>query len=310
MKKITLILLYCYIVILSGCQNKPFYKESRFLMGTTAEIICQDRHSLDIAFREIERLERLWNRYDPDSEISKLNKNGVSKVSKDTLEIIKKAIEFSKLSEGLFDITIGPLADLWKERIKSKVSRFPTEEEITERLRFIGFEKIIIDEEKSVIKFKDKGVSVDLGGIAQGYAVDKVVEKLRSLGVKDCLIRIGGCIYALGRKDKRDWRIGIQHPRNPHEFIDYVELRDKAIATSGDYEQFFIYEGKRYSHIINPKTGYPVDNEIISVTVISPQALISDFLSTAVFILGEEKGRELAKKFKDTKVIIFTEQDI
>jgi thiamine biosynthesis lipoprotein len=288
---------------------KPFIKNQSF-KDTTAEIICKDGNAIDIAFKEIERLERLLNRFDPNSEISRLSREGVYRVSKETLEIVKRSIEFSNLSDGAFDITIGAVADLWKEKIKSTSFSLPEKEEIKERLNFVGFDKVLIDEKNSIIKFSQKGLSLDLGGIAKGYAVDRVIERLKSMGIKDCLVRIGGSIYCLGKKGNRRWRVGIQHPREKTGFIDYVELENKAIDTSGDYEQFFIYEGRRYHHIISPKTGYPVNNGIVSVTVISPEAVISDFLSTAVFVLGEEKGRELAKKFKDTELIILTEKDI
>jgi len=296
--------------MLFGCQDKPFYKESKFLMGTVAEVICQNKEAIDLAFKEIERLDKLFNRFDSHSEISRLNKEGIYKVSRETLEIVKRSVEFSKISDGAFDITIGPIADLWKEKIKSKIADLPKEEQIKERLKFVGYDKIIIDEKNSVIRFSQKGVSLDLGGIAKGYAVDFVAKKIRSMGIKDFLIKIGGCIYASGKKRERNWRIGIQHPRKKEEFYDFVELKDKAIDTSGDYEQFFIFEGKRYSHIISPFTGYPVDNGIISVTVISKEATVSDFLSTAIFVLGKERGKELAEKFKDTEVKILTEEDI
>jgi len=279
-------------------------------MGTIAEVTCQNKEAIDLAFKEIERLDNFFNRFDPDSEISRLNKEGIYKVSKETLEIIKKSIEFSKLSDGAFDITIGPMADLWKERIKSKSLNLPKEEEIKEKLKFVGFDKVLNDEKDSLIRFKEKGVSIDLGGIAKGYTVDYVVRKIRSMGVKDFLIRIGGCVYASGKKGNRKWKVGVRHPRKERDFFNYLELRDKAIDTSGDYEQFFIYKGRRYHHIISPKTGYPVDNDIISVTVISPEATVADFLSTAVFVLGREKGKELLKNFKDTQAIILTEEDI
>ncbi len=279
-------------------------------MGTTAEVICQDKDAIRMAFSEIERLEKLFNRFDSNSEISKLNREGETEVSRETLDLIKRSLEFSKLTEGAFDITIGPLADLWKERIKSDPFSLPLDSEIRERIEFVSPDYIIVDEENSYIQLAKKGVSLDLGAVAKGYVIDCVIKKLRSAGIGDCLVRIGGSIYCLGKKNNRKWRTGIQHPRDPNEFVDYIELEDKAVDTSGDYEQFFIYESRRYHHIISPKTGYPVDNQIVSVTVISPEATIADFLSTAIFVLGREKGKELAERFKDTEVIIFTEKDI
>jgi thiamine biosynthesis lipoprotein len=160
-----------------------------------------------------------------------------------------------------------------------------------------------------VVKFRILGMKIDLGAIAKGYTVDCAVRKLRESGIKNCLVNAGGQIYCLGDKFGRPWRIAIRNPRKSGLW-DYLELRNKAVSTSGDYEQYFTKGNKRYSHILNPKTGYPVDSGIISATVIADDGLTADALSTSIFVLGKEKGRELAQNFTDAKVEIIEEKDV
>lgn len=192
--------------------------------------------------------------------------------------------------------------DLWGFTDKNYL--FPADEDIKRTLNFIGSDKIIVNHSESTIKFKIPGMKIDLGAVAAGYAVDCAVKCLKEKGVKSCLINAGGEIYCLGnRQPLKAWKVAIQNPRK-NNFSGYLELKDKAVATSGDYEQFFLKGGKRYSHIMNPKTGYPCDSGIISVTVIAPDCLTADFLSTAVFVLGKDKGSVLAKDFEGVEIKI------
>lgn len=147
-------------------------------------------------------------------------------------------------------------------------------------------------------------MSIDLGAIAKGYAVDQAVKRLKGLGVQSALVNAGGNIYCLGKKGNRKWHIGVRHPRKSDEIIFYLDLENQAAATSGDYEQFFILDKKRYNHIIDPKTGYPVDNKIASATIVAQDATTSDGLSTTMFVLGKEKGLELANKIDGVEVKI------
>ena len=292
---------------LCGCQDRALYKDTQAMMGTFVEVISPDKGAGDIVFKEIKRVENLLSKYKEDSEVAKLNKSGKLRVSPETFYILQRAKEFWQVSGGAFDITVSPLMDLWG--FTDKEYYLPKKEEIRKALRRVGFEKIIFNPDDNVVKFKLSGMKIDLGAIAKGYAVDCAVRKLREHGIKSCLISAGGQIYALGDKFGKPWRIAIRNPRKSGLW-DYLELRNKAVATSGDYEQYFIKGDKRYSHILNPKTGYPADSGIISTTVIADDGLTADALSTSIFVLGKEKGLNLAQRFKDVKVEIIEGKDI
>ena len=293
---------------LCGCQDKALYKDTQVLMGTFVEVISPDENAKDIVFAEIKRIEDLLSKYKPDSEISKLNKLGQLKVSPDTLFIIKKAKSFWQLSDGAFDITVGPLLDLWG--FTDKKFYLPSKLEIDGILNFIGTDKILLQEDDNMVKFEFLRMKIDLGAIAKGYAVDCAVKKIKEKGIKSCLINAGGQIFCLGDKFGKPWHIAVQNPRDKNDILTYLDLKDKAVATSGDYEQYFFKDNHRYCHIFNPKTGYPVEPDLISVTVVAADGLTADALATAIFVLGKEKGEVLAKKFPDVKVKIIEERDV
>ncbi len=308
MKKILLSTLYLLLVtLLCGCQNKTLHKDTQVMMGTFVEVISPYKDAPDIVFNEIKRVESLLSKYKEDSEIARLNQLGELKVSPDTFYVLEKAKEFWQLSDGEFDITVGPLVDLWG--FTDKKYHLPKEEEIRGTLSKVGFDKIIFNIDNNVVKFMLSGMKIDLGAIAKGYAVDCAVKKLKERGIKNCLINAGGQVYCLGGKFGQPWDIAVRAPRNK-DFWDYLKLKDKAVATSGDYEQYFISKQKRYAHIFNPKTGYPSDTGIISVTVIAPDGLTADALSTSIFVLGKDKGLKLAEKFKDVTVEIIEGKDV
>lgn len=281
-----------------GCSAKPYIKETKLLMGTLIEITCQDKEAIKEAFKEIERLENLLSKFNPKSEISTLNKQKELLASETTCDIIKKAIYYSEISGGAFDISIAPLSDIWKKAISEK--SLPKHEIVLEKLNNIGNDKIIIKECFITLK---NNASLDLGGIAKGYAVDKAIKKIRDMGIESAMVNAGGNIYCLGKKQNKKWKIGIQDPRNPNRITNKIELENQAVATSGDYEQYFEVENKRYSHIINPKTGYPVNNGIISVTVIANDATTADILSTSCFVLGEENSKKLINNFPGAAIV-------
>jgi len=276
-------------------------------MGTFVEVISPDKDASSIVFTEIKRVENLLSKYKEDSEIAKLNRIGKLKVSPDTFYVLQKAKEFWQLSDGGFDITVGPLMDLWG--FSDKKYYLPKDKEIKQALSRVGFDKIIFNLDDNVVEFKVLGMKIDVGAIAKGYALDCAVKELKEHLIKSCLINAGGQIYCLGGKFGRAWNIAVRRPRN-NGFRDYLKLKDRAVATSGDYEQYFINKGKRYAHIFNPKTGYPAGSGVVSVTVIAPDGLTADALSTSIFILGKDKGQKLAKIFKDVTVEIIEEKDV
>ena len=290
--------------LLCGCQNQKLYKESKILMGTVIEITSPDKRATAVAFKEIARLDNLLSKYKENSDIWQLNKFGKFTVSQDTIYVVNKARQFWRETAGAFDITVGPLLEIWG--FKDKEYRIPTQEEINQTLKLVGTDKIIIDEANSTIEFKVENMAIDLGGIAKGYAVDKAVEKLKEVGIKDALINAGGDIFCLGEKYSGQWQIAIKDPRR-EGIIEDLRLRDKAIATSGDYEAYFIVNESHFAHIINPQTGYPCESGVISVSVVADDCLTADALATSVFILGKDKGEQLAKRFNSKIVSLVTQ---
>ncbi|PIQ88787.1 MAG: thiamine biosynthesis protein ApbE [Candidatus Omnitrophica bacterium CG11_big_fil_rev_8_21_14_0_20_42_13] len=299
----------CLLVTgLSACSSKPYFTQTRLIMGTVVEITATDKSAIEKAFSEIERIDALMSIYNPNSEISRLNKQHELKVSPDTLYVLEKAKYFYEKTEGAFDITVGPLVKLWniKENMYKDADRIrvPAKDKIDKMLSYIGSNFIDIDAEKSIIKLQGNNLVLDLGGIAKGYAVDKAVEELKRCGVTSALVNAGGDLYCLGKKGWSYWTIGLQDPYKRNEISRKFALKNRAVATSGNYEQFFIYQNKRYSHIIDPRTGYPVDNNICSVSVFAGDCLTADVLATAIYVLGEEQGGELAKQFNDVEIKI------
>ena len=282
--------------------TRHLYHDNRLLMGTFWEVTSTDRKAGTIVFSEAGRIEGLLSKYIESSEISRLNRAGKLKVSPDTFYIIKKSKEFWQLSDGAFDITVEPIVALWG--FSNRQYLVPLDKEIRSVLKLIGSDKIILHEKNYVVEFKLPGMKIDLGGIAKGFALDCAVKKLKSNNINSCLINAGGQVYALGGKFGAPWKIAIKNPREP-EISGTLELKNKSASTSGDYEQFFFKAGRRYCHIINPKTGYPADSRLVSVTVITDEGLTADALSTAIFVLGKEKGEKLLEKFPGSAARIF-----
>lgn len=307
---------------LSACQNEQLYTDKQIMMGTFVEVISPSKEAPQIAFREIKRIENLLSKYLPGSEISRLNKSGKARVSPETFYIIKRAKEFYQETGGAFDISVAVLVELWG--FADKNYRIPSDADIKRVLNLVGSDKIILDEQNNCVEFKETGMKIDLGAIAKGYALDCAVRKLRQKGVTSCLINAGGQIYCLGTKPRPlsisdillhrvqdkcglPWKVAIRSPwinSRPNNTIGCLELKDESIATSGSYEQYFIRDKKRYSHLLNPKTGYPAQSDIAQVNVIAPDGLTADALATAIFVLGQEKGRVLANKFPAAKIRI------
>jgi thiamine biosynthesis lipoprotein len=306
--QIFLFSVFCFLFsALCGCQNQRLYKETQVMMGTFVQVTSPEKSAAGIVFSEIKRIEDLLSKYNPDSEVSRLNKLGKLKVSPDTFYIIKKSKEFCEISDGAFDISVGPLVDLWG--FTAQNYSIPKDEKIKNTLNLIGCDKIILKYNDNVVEFKTSGTKIDLGAIAKGYALDCAVNKLKERGIKNCLINAGGQVYALGEKFGLPWKVAIRNPRSLR-LGEILALKDRSISTSGDYEQYFIKGNLRFCHILNPKTGYPADSGIVSVTVIAPSGLTADALSTAIFVLGKGKGIALAKKFPGTEVRIIEKKDV
>ena len=263
--------------------------------------------AINLAFDKIKEIEYLMNKFDSNSELSKLNtssKNKPIEISDELFYCIKSSLEFSKLTDGAFDITIEPLVKLWREVGDRQV--FPSDAEIKGALSDIGYSNIKLDTKNQSIVFSNSEIKIDLGGIAKGYAVDEAIEVLKREEISQALVNIGGNIYCLGESDRSEyWNLGLQDPAAKDKIIGTIKLKDKATSTSGSYERFFLIKEKSFSHIINPKTGLPSE-DLLSVTVIANSAIEADALSTAIFVLGKEKGAELIKRLKSIEAIIIS----
>lgn len=301
-------LIIMLICVISSCSppNLEFSKTEEH-MGTIFTIKADHTDSkiaysaIDSAFSEIERIEALMTTYSA-SEITTLNTIGqLEGASKETIFVLKKAKYFSEISNGAFDITVKPVLDLYTYTF-SELGRAPTEEEIKNELSKVNYEKVGIDGRNVIIA---KDMSVTLGGIAKGYAADKAIEILSSYGIKSGLVNAGGDVKALGKKaDGNKWIVALQNPRDENEHIAKIGIDNLSVATSGDYERYFD-ESKQAHHIMNPKTGKSA-TELISVTIITPQAIDADGLATAVFVLGKEEGLKLVERFKGVEGLIVT----
>ncbi len=294
------------IICISGC-GKPLHKESEFMLGTFVEVVSPDPRAGRIVFDELKRLQDKLNMFDPESELTELNNSGDLKVSDELFEILVLAKKFYSKTLGAFDVTIAPVSTIWKRSIAS--ISLPTEQEIKDALFGVGFDNVYFDDASKRVKFLKMGLKIDLGGIADGYAIDRAVARLRAGGIDSALINLGGDIYCLGMNNGHSWRVGVQDPRVAKKIIEKIDLADKAVSTSGDYEQFLVFQNKRYSHIIDPKSGYPSQSGLISATVVADEAIVADALSTALIVLGEEKGREVLKEFPGVTAWVIDDND-
>jgi thiamine biosynthesis lipoprotein len=266
----------------------------------------QLKSAVDAAFAEVHRVDALMSNYKPESDISRLNEaaeNVWVRVDPLTFEVLEESQKFSRLTEGAFDATVMPLSELWGFWPVRDL-RVPTEEEIKDTLSHVGYNELSLDATNHAVRKSDPEVKVDLGGIAKGYAVDKAMEVLKQKGLTDALVEIGGETSVMGaNKDGKLWRIGVLHPTK-RGYLTILELSNKAVATSGDYMNFFIHEGKRYSHLMDPRTGKPIANDVASVTVIARACLQADALATAISVIGVEEGLKLVESLPDTEAII------
>lgn len=293
-------------IFLLSCSpaKEQVYRKDMVLMDTLVTITVvtdsADRaeKAMDRAFAEIGKLDALLNFFSEKSELSMINRNaGLSgvRVSPETMEVVEKAIEVSEKTEGAFDVTIGPEISQWDFPLRIK----PEDESIKRQLRLVNYKLIQLDKVRSTVRLKEKGMFMDLGGIAKGYAADKAVGVLKKNGIASGLVSVAGDIKAFGYKpDGKSWTVGIRSPRSTEksdEIMATVELNDTAISTSGDYQRYFILDEKRFHHILDPRTGYPAQG-CQSVSVIAGDGVYADAFSTGIFVLGPERGIALLER--------------
>ena len=281
------------------CSRPPKeIKRVKLLMGTKVEITAQGKNeaimeaAVNKGFDEIERLEKKFSRFEPDSVVSRINQNaGQSPVQVDSevFGLIEKSVAFCNASNGAFEITILPVLSLWK--YNDADPRPPGSQEIQEKLNLVDCQKIVLKKDQNLVFLPDPGMAIDLGGIAKGYAADKAAQKLRQNGVSAGIVNAGGNLTVFGGTGK-GIAIGVRDPRQRGKVLAKIYITDGAISTSGDYERFFIYNGVRYSHIIDPRTGYPARG-VESVTVFAENGADADAWSTALFVLGSDQGLKI-----------------
>jgi len=304
----------------SSCAKKqPAEYESgiRLVMGTYARVIIVTTDSKIAeqatikAFEAIEKVDDLMSDYKDDSDIGIVNKEAFQRdvhVNESTFEVIQRSIEFSKLTDGAFDITIGPLVALFRKAKETEIA--PTQEEIELAKTKVGYEKLILDAENRTVRFSVDGMKLDLGGIAKGYGIDKALEAIQKTQALGAMVDVGGDVRCFGTppKGRKSWVIGIQNPNldEPSSgLVMTLKANDIAITTSGDYQQFVIINGKKLSHIINRNTGSGAEG-LSSVTIIADNATDADALATAISVIGQEKGIELIEKLDNTETILIT----
>jgi len=254
--------------------------------------------------RELQRIDNLYG-YGNESLSHKLREHKKAKITKEEYFILKKSIYVSDITDGSFDITVGSLEDIWGFR--EEKPHLPEREEIIKELSRIGYTNILLTD--TSIALKEAGIIIDLGGISKGYAVDRIVKILKEEGVKAGIVDAGGDLRTFGKKpDGKKWLIGIRDPRRPGSIIKKFYINKGAVATSGNYERFFIKYGKRYNHILDPHTGYPADG-CVSVTVLTDEAIMSDALATGIFVLGPKKGMALIERLKNVEGLIMYEEN-
>ncbi len=283
-------------------------------LGTNCEFIIYASNAKyigNIGKREVEFFEENFSAYDCNSEVGKINKNSgkLTKVSRECFDLIKESIFYSELTEGFFDITIKPLVNLWS--IGKENFNIPSNKILSEYKELVDYKKIELRDLSSEIKLSS-GQSIDLGAIAKGYMADKLKDIFMMLGVESGLINLGGNIVLIGLNiNKKPWNIGIQNPFGKRdEHIGIISLIDKSVVTSGVYERFSIKNNKVYSHIINPKTAYPIVGDILSISIISNKSIDGDGLSTGLYILGIEKSLKILKKLGLNGIFITKNKEI
>lgn len=313
MKNFTLtLLILSFLVLLAACRPEPVKSED-FALDT---IINQEvyganaQKAIEEVSAKIYELDALWTINSPGGDINKLNSSagqGYVELDPETISILRKAYEIADLSGGAaFDITVGPLVNAWG--ICSDNPQVPASDTIAQLLALVDYHDVLIDAETNSVSMQKPGQMVDLGGIAKGYIGDLAIEIYKKHGIESAYINLGGNVVVLGSKpDGSAWRVGIQDPRGGNgEIVGVVSVIDQAVVTSGDYQRYFIADGKRYSHLLDPKTGFPADSGLMSVTIVASSSTVADGLAKT-FVLGLEQGMALIERYGEAEAIFITE---
>ncbi|OUD35666.1 FAD:protein FMN transferase [Flavobacterium sp. FPG59] len=306
-----LFLLLATLLLGQNLEAQVLKKRTTLLMGGRFDIsiVAQDTttavQSIDEVVAEITRIENLISDWKPTSQVSAVNQNaGIKavKVDREVFELTQRAIQLSKETQGRFDISFAAMDRIWK--FDGSMTEMPTEEAIKKSVEKVGYENIILDSLESTIYLKVKGMKIGFGALGEGYATDKCRTIMKSKGISAGIINGSGDMSLWGKQPNGEsWKIGVTNPFKPEKVMTIIPIYDGAITTSGSYEKFVILEGKRYSHIINPLTGYPATG-LCSVTIIGPNAETANGLSTSIMVLGQKEGLQLLKSYPDYSGIL------
>jgi thiamine biosynthesis lipoprotein len=296
------------LALAATAARAEWYQREEAIMGTRVEVQlwAEDestaRRAIDAVMAEMRRTDELMSTYKPDSQLSQVNAHAYErpvKVDADIIDVVETALQYSRLSDGAFDITYASVGYLYDYR----AHRHPSDAQIAAALPAVDYRQLLVDRDARTIRFLKPGMRIDLGGIAKGWAVDRGVEILREFGIEHAMVNAGGDTRLLGDRRGKPWIVGIRDPRNEGAVVTRIPMQDEAMSTSGDYERFFEEGGVRYHHILSPGTGKS-PGLVRSVTVIGPTATRTDGLTKPVFILGPERGMDFIRRMGDVEAVI------
>ena len=307
--------LFLALLISSNLFAQQVFKKKKSLLGSPFEITVvatdsvQAHQFVNMAFDEVTRIEHLISDWIPTTQISKVNQQaGIAavKVDLEVFELVERALKISKITDGAFDISYASMDKIWK--FDGSMKTMPTEEAIKKSVAKVGYEHILLDANNTTIFLEKEGMKLGLGGIGQGYIADKIKVLLQKNGCTSGLVNVSGDINTWGKQPNgADWSVGIVNPMNKNKVFATFPLYDSAVETSGSYEKYVTFNGKRYSHIIDPRTGYPATG-IVSVSVFAKQTELADAIATGIFVLGVEVGLDLVNQLKGIGCIIVDEK--
>ena len=291
---------------MSGCsRSEKHFEDTRLILGTVVTIKAfgpEAKIAVTSGFSKMEELEQVFDQHAENTEITKLNAysrgidkktSGPIKISKDLLEVINIGLKYSDKTKGKYDITIGPLVDLWKTKEKTKI--LPMQKEIDEIKNFVDYKKLKLNVEQGTIKM-EQGMVIDLGSISKGYIVDQAMEEIKGYNINGAIIDAGGGVLTLGANLKGKWKVGIINPQKVDSLLGYLIFDgNRAVVSSGNYQQYYLINEQKYGHILNLDSGWPA-NEVLSVSVFGTISVMADVLSTAVFVVGVKDGLQLIKE--------------
>jgi thiamine biosynthesis lipoprotein len=312
LSKLSRTLPFVLLLLQPALARAEWFQREEAIMGTrvAVELWADDaalaQRAMEEVIAEMRRTDELMSTYKPASQLSQVNAHAHERpvqVDADIIEVVERGLEMSKLSGGAFDITYASVGYLYDYRAHQR----PSDEQIAAALPGVDYRQVQVDRAARTIRFLRKGVRIDLGGIAKGYAVDRSAERLRALGIRHGMVNAGGDTRLIGDRRGKPWIVGIRDPRNEGRMVTRLPLADEALSTSGDYERYFEAEGVRYHHILVPGTGRPARG-VRSATVLGANATLTDALSTTVFVLGVERGMQLIASMPGVEAVVVDDQ--